>query len=230
MNHVTRYLSTTKASQRETVIREAKFPKKIPVAIYGQAKPQIHDFFPHGGGDLAYFDEGLARLDAKARRDETKRDEALRCIRAIEAFKRLYGQKRWNNLHFGPEVANVPLKVGEVLINVRLDATISQSGSDGTLNSGGIVVFLATTPESRKNIEIRRRHVASLILWALEVQGNIEPLPRLCMSFDAFGEELTKASSSQSTFRSNVESSCREAALMWDGVQPPEGYDGPDWN
>ena len=229
MNHLTRYLSTTNARQRETVIREAKFQKKVPVSVYGQAKKAIQSFFPHGAGNLAYFDDILARLDAKARRDEAARDEALRCIRGIDAFGALYSQKRWTNLEFGPAIADLALKVGPVAINIRLDATISQSGADGTLNSGGLVLFLARTPESRKNIEARRRQVASLILWGLEEQGNIEPLPRLCMSFDAFGETITKATDAQSTFRSTVESSCREAASMWDAIEPPEDYDGPDW-
>jgi hypothetical protein len=30
--------------------------------------------------------------------------------------------------------------------------------------------------------------------------------------------------------RANIRSSCREAASCWDRIEPPEGYDGPDWH
>ncbi|MEY3986141.1 MAG: hypothetical protein RLZ59_1586 [Pseudomonadota bacterium] len=229
VNHLTKYLSTANAKQRENIIRDAKFPKKIPVSLYQQSKKAIQEFFSHGNGDISFFDEPLSRLATKARRDEFARDEAIRCIKAIEAFKNIYSKRRWNMFRFGPSVADIMLKVEGVAINVRLDATITQITENQHLNSGGIVLFHAKTPESRKNIELRRRQVSSLILWSLGDQGNIEPLPRLCISFDVFGGELVKATDSQSTFRTNVRSSCREAATMWPRVTPPADYDGPEW-
>lgn len=229
MNHLTRYLSTTKATQREDVIRSAKFPRKIPVAAYGQAKRDIQQFFAKGNGDTGFFDDSLSRLNAKAVREPDRRDEALRCIKALEAFKALYLDRRWSKLTFSPNAVDVPLKVGGVIINIRLDAQIYEEKKDGEKVTGGLVVFLAQTADARKEIELRRRQVAATVLWGLEGAGQMEVLPRLCMSFDVFGNEIVRASDAKDRFRRDVLSSCQEAALRWDGIAPPDGYDGPDW-
>lgn len=229
MNHLTRYLSTTNASQREAIIREAKFPRKIPVAAYAQAKSDIQRFFGSGGTDFKLIDDSIDRLNLKAMRETEKRDEALRCIKALEAFKSLYQSKRWAKVRLSPNAVDVPLKVEGVLINIRLDAQMFEADEYGDAKTGGLVVFMAQTAESRKNIELRRRQVASLILWGLETAGQMEPLPRLCISFDVFGNECVRAPDAKDRFRRDVQASCREAALGWDRVEPPDGYDGPDW-
>ena len=71
--------------------------------------------------------------------------------------------------------------------------------------------------------------MSQLILWALEGTGNFSPLPRLCMSMDLFGNELIKAAAISEQFRTYAKAACREAALKWDEIEPPNGYDGPEW-
>jgi hypothetical protein len=112
---------------------------------------------------------------------------------------------------------------------MRLDIALSEISKEGVKSSGGIILFMARTPESRKNIENRRRWISQLILWSLEGKGNITPLPRLCMALDVHGNELVKASSPSSQFRDNVLISCSEIETKWDSVPPPDDYDGPSW-
>jgi hypothetical protein len=228
VNHLTRYLSTTNASQREGIIREAKFPRKIPLAAYGQAKRDIQRFFGGGGTDFRAIEDSIDRLNTKAMREEDKRDEALRCIKALEAFKLLFHSKRWTNVEFSRNAVDVPLKVEEVLINIRLDAQVFDASS-GDTKTGGLVIFMAQTADARRNIEARRRQVASLVFWGLEEAGQMEPSPKHCISFDVFGNECVRAPDAKDRFRRDVHASCREAALGWDRVAPPDGYDGPDW-
>ena len=227
VNHLTRYLSTTNAGQRDKIVQEAKFPRTIPVTIYGEARRAIQAFLG-SGRDLAYFDVPLRKLERTANADPEKRDEALRCIRALRAFMDTYAAKRWANATFSPNAVDVPLKVSGVFINVRLDCQIYERRGDETV-TGGMVLFYAQTPESRKNIELRRRQVASTIFWALE-GGQLEAMPRLCFSFDVFGEEIVRAPDAKDRFRSDVENSCREVCLKWHTIEPPAGYDGPDWH
>ncbi|MBD8551294.1 hypothetical protein [Sphingomonas sp. CFBP 8764] len=229
VNHLTRYLSTTNASQRHAIIREAKFPRKIPVATYGQAKRDIQNFLSKGGTDIASLNASLDRLAAKAVREPDKRDEALRCIKALEAFKELYATKRWSKITFSPNSVDIPHRIGGVLINIRLDAQMYERHDDGSTTTGGVVIFLAQTAEARKQIDVRRRQVASLVLWGLEGYSQMEPLPRLCLSFDVFGQECVRAPDAKDRFRRDVLASCREAAIGWDGIAPPDGYDGPPW-
>ena len=94
-------------------------------------------------------------------------------------------------------------------------------------NSGGVVLLYAYSA-GRGSIRERLLTAAGLILWALE-EGQMEPLPRLCMAIDLAGHIIIKASGSFARFRTRVSHSCREVAARRDEIEPPDDYDGPDW-
>lgn len=231
-NHLAEYLTTATANQREAVIRKAKFPRKPSVIAYAQALPAIGKFLSSNSRDLSYFDDVLARLAAKElREDGYNRDEAKRCQAAIEAFKSTFSKSSAGKHRYLPGPQDLSFKISGVRVSVRLDAPLTEEGRDGQLFSGGCVLLMASTPDARKNIEDRRKHVAALVHWALEEgSSQIEPLPRLCMSFDPYGEAITKAPTATERLRRTMTSSCREVADCWANVQPPSGYDGPDWH
>ena len=147
----------------------------------------------------------------------------MRVIEAIKAFKATFSRCRAKVYTFTPGPQDLTMEVSRVKINTRLDAGTMETAADGSAYCGGCV-------HTRKNIDERRKVIASTILWTLEGRSkNIEPIERLCMSFDVFGRVITKAPKAVDRFRENVGAACREAASMWDGVEPPPGYDGPDW-
>lgn len=231
VNQLADYLATTNADQRERVIRAAKFPKKIPVVAYSHAKRSICDFLGANRGDLSFFDDPLDRFETRRRRepDGWMRDEMQRNIDAIAAFKRIYSKRRLKRYSFSPGPSDLTMRIEGVRVSVRVDVPVAEV-VDEVAYSGGCVLFFANADPSRRNIEARRKSVASMILWALEVSNpNIDPLPRLCMSFDVFGEDIVKAPASTDRWRTHAESACDEAASRWDRVEPPEDYDGPAW-
>lgn len=233
-NHLADYLCTRDASQRDAVIRKAKFPRKAAVAAYQQVTPAFRSFLTNPGGGFKPLDELIERLARKAQQatqpDESwTREEALRCIKAIEAFKVTYAARKWGKVQFLNGPRDVTMKVAGVSVNTRLDPPSMEQAGDQTF-SGGCVLFLANTPEGRKHIEERRKYVAAVTHWALEdTQTNLEPLARLCVSFDVFGNEVVRAPTAFQTLRRKMADSCREAAAKWDDIEPPAGYDGPDW-
>lgn len=228
MNHLTSYLSTVNAGQRDRIIQQAKFPKKIPVAAYGNARRAIQSFWGSGLTTGSHFEVPLSKLHKTAQNDPERRDEALRCIDAIEAFEALHASKNWNGVTIEKGPVDLAFKREGVTINSRLDCQLYKDRGGETV-TGGVILFYANTPDSRKNIEVRRRQAASLIRWALEENGQIDPAPSLCLSFDIFGEEATRSPDAKDQFRNSVDQSCREVFLKWDSITPPNGYDGPDW-
>lgn len=220
------------AEQRLRVLRSAKFPKKIPVAAYSPGKRIIRDFLGGNTGDVAYFDAHIERLETRRRREPEgwMRDELARNVEAIEAFKRTFLRARARRYRFAAGPVDLTMLQAGVRLNTRLDVSVTETNDEGVMYSGGCILFVANTDVARRNIEARRRSVAALIYWTLE-DGfpNIEPLPRLCMSFDVFGTEIVRASNSMDRFRSQVAHSCEEAADRWDRIAPPADYDGPDW-
>lgn len=220
------------ARQREGVIRKAKFPRTPGVVPYTQARRIISDFLAGNTGDLSQIDAHISQLDTRRRReaDGWNRDELKRNMDALEAFKLAFRKRRLARLTFAPGPADLTMTLDGVRVNARLDARLIETQDDGTAFGGGAVLFLAGAEPSRKNLAERSKLVAGIAHWNLEnVGGNIEPLHRLCLSFDVFGHAITKAPEAIDRLRENVRSSCREAARNWDSVPPPEGYDGPDW-
>lgn len=232
VNHVAEYISADNANQRETVIRAAKFPRKTSVAPYSQAKRIICDFLVSNSGDPDALNDDIQRLETRLRRepDGWMRDEILRNIAAIEAFQIAFKTTRAKRLRFVAGPKDVTMLLEGVRINTRMELSLIETSKEGVTFSGGVVMLIANADASRKKIEERRKTVAALTHWSLQKSSpNIETLERLCLSFDVFGNVATPASKSVERLRANVISSCREAAANWSNVQPPSGYDGPDW-
>lgn len=228
VNHLTEYLSTVNAGKRDRIIQDAKFPKKIPASAYGQARHAIQSFWGGQKVPSEHFEVPLGKLNRVAQTDPDRRDEAKRCIAAIERFMALHASKRWHGIQVTPGPVDLSLSREGVSINTRLDTQLFKDVKGETV-TGGIVLFYANTPDSRKNIDERRRQVASLIRWALEENGQMQPWPSLCLSMDIFGDAAVRAPDAVGRFREHVDNSCREVALKWDTIEPPSGYDGPDW-
>ena len=225
-------MTTTTASQRESVIRSAKFPRKPAVIPYSQSKRIIGNFLTGNTGKLSHIDDDIGRIETRLRRepDGWMQDELKRNLDALKAFKAAFTKNRLKRLSFLPGPVDLAMKLGGVRINCRLDVSVSETGGDDVTYSGGCVLFVANTDSSRKNLEDRSKSVATMIQWELESSNpNIEPLPRLCISFDIFGQKITKAPNTSTRLRSQMRSSCEEAAGRWNTVEPPGGYDGPPW-
>lgn len=199
------------------------------MTAYQQVIPAFRSFLAGGGANPADLDDLEARLKAKAGREEGyNQAEALRCVKAVEAFRETYSAAKLAKLEFTAGPQDVTMKVSDVAINVRLDPPIVERDGPDVAHGGGCVMFMAGSPDARKNIEDRLCYVAAIAHWALE-GGNLTPLPRLCLAFDVLGKSVTRAPSAYTRLRKRVTDACREAATKWDGIEPPAGYDGPDW-
>lgn len=229
-NHLAEYLCAPTAPRRAAIIRDAKFPRKPAVAAYGQVKPLMCDFLGGNVRDLSFFDVPTQKLEAKVRRETGYlQDEARRCLAAIEAFKEAFEATRAKRYRFTSGPVDVAKPLEGVTINIRMAAGVVEESKRGESYGGGCVLFMSRSADARRNIDDRRKYVAATVHWGLE-GGQMEPLPRLCISFDVFGRIMEKAPSSHERLRDNMAHSCREIARNWDEVGPPASYDGPEWN
>ena len=220
------------ASQRETVMRAAKFPRTTAVVPYSSSRRIITDFLPNHENGLDKIEVQIDRLETQLRRepDGWNQDEIKRNLEALAAFKATFSKRRLKKLKFTTGPTDLTMSLEGVRVNTRLDVGVIETDEDGSAYSGGVVLFMANGGSARKNVAERAKTVAAMVHWNLqEVGGNIEPLPRLCLSLDVFGGELTKAPSAIDRLRANMKSSCKEAASNWTQVEPPPSYDGPDW-
>lgn len=227
MNHLAEYLATTNATQRTKVITAAKFPKKIEVATYGQVRTALRNALTKpafGRDDLDFL---VDRLETKvARETGWNRDEAMRCLRAVQAFQATLQPRSFSQFELSAAPKGMSVSVEGVKINVTFDATVTATKGDVT-NVGGIVLLYAFSAD-RGDLKDRLQATSSLMLWALE-GSQMEPIPRLCMTIDLAENLTVKASASYARFRDRVSESCKEVAARWDSIAPPHDYDGPNW-
>lgn len=227
MNHISDYLATSYATQRTKLICAAKFPKKVEVAAYTQIRRPLRAALSKEDFDRDALDFLADRLESKALTETGyNRDEALRCAKAVRAFQGTFNPKKFARYEISPSQKTISKKVSGVAIKVTLDALVTQKNGDVT-NSGGIVLKYAFSAD-RSAIKDQLSAASGLVLWSLE-DGQMPPLPRLCMAVDLAEHNVVKTSSSNERFRQRVAASCAEVAARWDGIEPPHDYDGPDW-
>ena len=197
------------------------------MAAYTQIRQPLQRALLQGEFGKDDLDLLTRSLQAKARREKGHpQDEALRCVKAIGAFQKTLKPKRFSRYQFSAPQKQLVISMDGVKINVSLDASITVT-TEGVSNSGGVILLYALSAD-RGSMRERLVAAAGLLLLALE-NGQMEPLPRLCMAIDLAEQKIIKASGSFARFRTRVSDSCREIAVLWDDVEPPDGYDGPDW-
>jgi len=227
VNHISEYLATDNAPQRTKIIRAAKFPKKVEIAAYSQIRKALQSALLKPDFDRNGLEFLADRMADKARRESGySRDEALRCERAVRAFLETIKPRSFARMQISPSPASLFLMQAGVRLKISVDASISTQ-ADETMNSGGIVLFYAFSID-RGSMKARLSAITGLMLWALE-GGQMEPLPRLCMAADIAEGTIIKASASHTRFRQHVTESCSEIGARWDLIEPPDDYDGPDW-
>jgi hypothetical protein len=232
-NDLADYMTADTAGQRNAAIREAKFPRKGQVIPYGGSRRFVGPFLSSNAYDVAALDHQIERHKERHKTEERPwhKAEEKRNQTALEKLKETLTKLRAKKFTFAAGPHDLTMAIEQVRVNTRLDPLIFWAGKDGVMRSGGCVMFFAASVLSRKKIEERRKLVAALIYWSMqEAGGNIEPLEKLCVSFDLFGGEIIAAPKAIDRLRGSIRVSCREAATLWDGVEPPEGYDGPDWH
>ena len=198
------------------------------MAAYTQIRRPLQEALRKDQFGKADLDFLADKLHIRSRRETGySKDEAMRCAKAIRAFQETFQSKRFAKIQFYIPHGTLSTTVEGVKINVSLDASITAT-KDGVTNSGGLVLLYAFSAD-RGSIGHRLSTASGLILSTLE-NGQMEPLPRLCMAVDLSGRKIIKASKSFARFRTRVSHSCKEIAARWATIEPPDDYDGPDWS
>lgn len=194
VNHMAEYLATTYATQRTKTICAAKFPKKIEVAAYAQIRAPLKAALTRPQFDRDGMEFLAAKLDNKASTEiGYNRDEALRCAKAARAFQETFNPRAFAKYMISASTKEIAKSISGVRINVSLDAIVTETKGDLT-NAGGIVMLYAFSAD-RSDVKGRLSAASSLILWALE-DGQLPPLPRLCMAVDLADKSIVRASDS----------------------------------
>lgn len=152
-------------------MRDSKFPKKVEIVAYNKIKKPLRDALSSPDFEADYLAHLRNTMDTTARQETGyKKDEALRCSRAIKAFQDTFTPKTLQRYTISAAPKMLSMQIEGVKINVSLDASVSEN-KDGVTYAGGITLLYAFSAD-RGSVKDRLSNSAGLILWALDGGAN----------------------------------------------------------
>ncbi|WP_148311244.1 hypothetical protein [Methylobacterium oryzae] len=231
-NALAQYL-VLRSDGQETILHNARFSRPPIVTANGDAIRGLSAYNCDPRRDIATLVRVKDALDTKSRNADLKpsqREEARRCIEAIELFERHENAlgMRGMPLQECPRLA--PLVIGTVTVSIKPHVLVRSA--DGRVGAGIIRVAKTPDPDACKR-EITRerrgeerremnRYTVALLQLLLEAQDGALGVPSrdLCFVADIRLGERTDAASDHDVRIRDVRGACAQIARHWPLITP----------
>jgi hypothetical protein len=218
---------------QETILHDSRFSRPPIVTANGDAMRALRAYNWDPRRDTAILDRVKKALTVKATAIDVKpktRDEALRCVEAINLFER-----HENALGMRPMALSEPprfeaIDIEGVAVSIYPDFLVS--GGSPRVGAGILRVAKAPDPEGCKLDETRRRrgdhrremarYMVALLQLLLEAQDGKLGTPdrELCFVADIrLGERIGPAPDHAVRLRA-IRGACRQIAKLWPTITP----------
>lgn len=218
---------------QERVLHDSRFAQTNIVGANGAALRALRRYNCDPRRDKSALDDVKAKLNAKALNPDTKpkaRDEALRCVEAINMF--LFGENalgtRGLPLVEAPHFEELPIE--GVIVSIRPDFLVQPA--NGHVGAGLIRVAKAPDPKDCKGDDTKRRredhrremarYMIALFHMLLEAQKGASGTPDQSLSFVAdvrLGERIMAGLDHTARIR-RIRAACRAIEKQWDTIKP----------
>lgn len=220
------------ADRQETILHDARFSRPSIVTANGDAMRALRAYNCDPRRDRSTLAKVKEALAIKASLSDTKpkaRDEALRCVEAIELFERHENAFGVRGLALQECPRLEPLVIAGVTVSITPDFLVS----DGK-NVGAGVLRVAKAPDpigcKLDETSVRRgdhrremaRYTVALLQMLLEAQGGRFGTPdrELCFVLDVrLGERIGPAADHTVRLRA-IRGACSQIARMWPTITP----------
>lgn len=222
---------------QETVLHDARFSRPPIVTAYADALRALRAYNVDARRPKETLTQVKEALILKASSPEAKpkaRDEAMRCIEAIELFERSENEIGMRALKLAKAPRFDPLLIHGVEVSVRPDFIVHAVDRSGKQKTGAGLLRLAKAPDpgdckqastSRRRGDHRRemgRYMVALLQMLLVDQpvrlGEVDR--GLCFVVDVrLGERIDAARDHTRRIRS-IEAACRQIARLWNTIDP----------
>jgi hypothetical protein len=216
VNKLAEYLSTNKASRRERILRESKFPPTYQVIRYEPTREIIQRFLSgsiQNTQSLQTIIANYADIPAKDDFEERMKKSNLEALSHFVVFAPTLDFTD-TKLVIG-EHAPAPLTLNEVAISVRPDLTLS-SIKKGATSRGAIKLNISKGYVHSKD---SAEYASSVLRHYLTGKHDSECDFRMCFTLDVFGKKLLEAPKAVVNRMKDVDAACSEIARQWDSIK-----------
>lgn len=215
LNKLAEYLSTNKASRRERILREAKFPPTYQTIRYDPTREIVSRFLSGAIPNTQSLQVAIADYGDTYAKDDFEERNKKSNLEALSYFVKLAPTLNFGDTTiFLGEHAPPKLTISDVAISVRPDLLLTASKKGATLR-GGIKLNISKGAVHTKD---SADYAGTLVRHYLTGKHGEECDYRICYTLDIFGRKLAEAPKSVTNRMKDVESACAEIARQWDSV------------
>jgi len=219
LNALAQYTAAT-AAQRESILRDQKFPPEFKQVWYKDATNTIIRFLLDDDHDEEILVRAIDRFLAAGGTDHEQKRLKYNA-EALQGFLGGYGDLSTDSLSIARGPKSATLSIEGVTISVRPEIVLS-GRYRGNRVAGGLKLYLARTD--------RLTDDSAAVIGALlhhymgtSASPSRKISKRHCQVMDVFSGEVFAAPSAIVRRMRDLEAACREIALRWPSIAPPTG-------
>lgn len=226
--------------RQDDILHDARFLRPMAAVPYSDALRAIRAYCNDPHRSPAHLDAAQAALSTKSHSTVYKpsvRDEADRCVEAIELFINAKNSFGLNSLPFVESTKSEHLAINGVSVSIQPDVIISASAPPSSGKIGGAFFrpqkrpdhLNCKTEETKSGRETIRREIAKYMLVLLRLsliqQGYDENLieKKWLLLFDLRTGERIEFPSDRAAREKRLKAACGQIAKLWSGVEPKPG-------
>jgi len=218
VNKLAEYLATNKASRRERILRDAKFPPTFQVIRYEPTLDMARRFLSGKIAntqslqiEIAEYEASLASNDFEERMKKSN-VEAMNLFVSLAPTLDIHDMKITIGEHAPPK-----LTLADVAVSVRPDVLVTIS-KKGAKQSGAIKLNISKgSPHTKDSAE----YAGALLRHYLATQGHDDCDYRCCFTLDVFSKKFVEAPKAITNRLKDAEAACAEIARQWDSIKAP---------
>lgn len=219
--------------KQERILHDSRFSRPPIVTANGDALRALRAYNSDPRRDHSTLDRVKVALTIKSQSTEFKpktRDEAKRCVEAIELFERCENTLGMRSLALRDAPRFDLVNIEGVVVSVQPDFLVE--GDSGRIGAGFLRVAKAPDPLSCKYDETRLRrgdhrremayYMVAILQLLLEAQNGKFGLPDSSLCFVAdirLGERVGPAGDHTIRVRA-LKGACRQIVQLWPNVEP----------
>ncbi|QQQ17417.1 hypothetical protein JIP62_08600 [Brevundimonas vitis] len=216
VNKLAEYLATNKASRRERILRDSKFPPTFQVIRYEPTLELAKRFLVGKVPNTQSLQVAISEYEATLVNGDF--EERMKKSN-VEAMKLFLGLAPTLDFHEATltmgEHAPKKLPIADVAVSVRPDVLVTMS-KKGAKQSGAIKLNISKgSPHTKDSAE----YAGALLRHYLVSQGGDDCDYRCCFTLDIFSKKLVEAPKAITNRLKDAEAACAEIARQWDSIK-----------
>jgi hypothetical protein len=219
LNKLGEYLTTSKASRRERILLDAKYPPTFQVIRYDPTRYVIQRFLSGKIANTAALAEAINDYALTKTKDDFEARMKKSNLEAMERFAAMAPGLTFGDAKVtaGP---NAPQRrmVSGVSVSVRPDLQLTMGGGNVSTRRGAVKLNIS---KGAVHGQAAADYVGTLLRHYIDdecPEGECDH--QLCFTLDVFGEKLSASPKATVNRMKDIEAGCGEIARQWDSIGP----------